>query len=390
MEKTKQFNTYTDFLRDRKFILWILTGDEQLDRHWKEFLSEHPECVDNFNQAVHHATNIKFNEARLSDEEYEALRLRIHASLRTIQKKRKRIRFAWWGVATCALVFGAIFFFSRLEELPEPMVNEESMAVLTETLDDEDIRFFHGDSIVSFAEDIRLMMGHDGSVVVSCADEEEWIEKVEGEKNELVVPYGKRSKVRLEDGTEVWLNSGSSLKFPARFSAKAREVTLSGEMYIEVAADSVRPFIVHTECFEVYVHGTKFDISAYEEEAVPYCVLIEGNVAVHPKWGPAVAMEEGEQVVYSARQLQKKKVRPSKYTSWKDGYLELDDTSLADVLRQMERYYNLSFEYKNKVHLNGKKASGKIYLSENMNNVLSAISLLYSVDFTFSNQEDSP
>lgn len=390
MEGTKMFNTYTDFLHDRKFILWMLTGDEVLNRHWKEFLNEHPECTDSFHQAVQHAANIKFNEERLSDEEYETLRLRIHASLRAIQKRRKRRRFTWWGAAIGVLVLGMIYFFTRLGEKPKLVVDEKPVAVLTETLDDEDIRFFHGDSLVSFTEDIRLMMRHDGSAVVARADEEEWIEKVEGEKNELVVPYGKRSKVRLQDGTEVWLNSGSSLKFPASFSAKTREVTLSGEMYIEVASDSMRPFIVHTDCFDVHVHGTKFDVSAYGEDAIPYCVLIEGNVMVRPKWGSEVVMKEGEQVMYRNQQLQKKKVQSSQYISWKDGHLELNDTSLADVLRHIERYYNLAFEYKNESHLNGKKASGKIYLSEDMSNVLSAISLLYSVDFTFSNLENSP
>lgn len=390
MEKTKQFNTYTDFLHDRKFVLWILTGDEQLERHWKEFLNEHPECTDSFHEAMQHATNIKFNEARLSGEEYETLRLRIHASLRTIRKRRKRLRFTWWGVAICVLLFGVVFYLSRSEGPTEPVAGEELLAVVTERLDDEDIRFFHDDTLVSFTENIRLLMRRDGSAVVSGADETEWIEKVEGDKNELVVPYGKRSKVKLEDGTEVWLNSGSSLKFPARFSAKSREVTLSGEMYIEVVPDSLRPFIVHTKHFDVHVHGTRFDLSAYNERVIPYCVLVEGEVVVHAKSGEAAVMEVGDLVAFREQQLQKRKVHPTKYICWKDGYLELDDTSLGDVLLQVERYYNLAFEYKNKAHLNQKKASGKIYLSENMNNVLSAISLLYSVDFTFSNQEESP
>lgn len=379
-----------DFLHDKDFILWILTGDDKLDRYWKEFLEEHPAYTELFNQAVQHSANIKLNEARLSDEEYESLRQRIHASLNTIQKRRRRSRLAWWGTAVCALLIGMLVYFMRSGEEGPLMVEEEPVAVLTEALDAKDIRFVHGESILSFPGDIRLQMRRDGSAVVLRADDEEWIEKVDGDKNELVVPYGKRSKVRLEDGTEVWLNSGSSLKFPARFTGKTREVTLAGEMYIEVAKDSLRPFIVHTDCFDIHVHGTKFDISAYEEEEVPYCVLIEGSVVVHPRWGAEMKLAKNEKVGYYGQQLMKQKVQPSKYTCWKDGYLELDNTRLTDVLRQLERYYNLSFEYKNKAHLNGKKASGKIYLSENMGNVLSAISILYSVDFSFLNQDESP
>ena len=390
MEETKRFNAYTDFLHDKDFVLWILTGDDKLDRYWKKFLEEHPACTELFNRAVQHSANIKLNEAHLSDEEYESLRRRIHTSLNAIRKRRRRSRLVWWGTAVGVLLIGTLLYFMRsVEEEPLP-IEEEPVAVLTEALDAKDIRFVHGESVLSFPGDIRLQMRRDGSAVVLRADDEEWIEKVEGERNELLVPYGKRSKVRLEDGTEVWLNSGSSLKFPARFTGKTREVTLAGEMYIEVAKDSLRPFIVHTDCFDIHVRGTKFDISAYEEEEVPYCVLIEGSVVVRPRWGTEMKLEENEKVVYRRQQLIKQKVQPSKYVCWKDGYLELDDTRLTDVLRQLERYYNLSFEYKNKAHLNGKKASGKIYLSENMGNVLSAISILYSVDFSFSNQDESP
>lgn len=362
-----------------------------MGQYWEEFLEEHPECADRFHRAVQHSANIKLNQARLSDEEHEALRLRIHASLLGMRKRRKRFRFAWWGAALCALAVGAALSLFRSETIVKSAGSgEEPVAVLTETLDDEDIRFVHGDSTASFPGNIRLQMRRDGSAIVVRADNEEWIEKIEGDRNELVVPYGKRSKVRLEDGTEVWLNSGSSLKFPTRFSGATREVTLVGEMYIEVVADKVRPFIVRTEYFDIRVHGTKFNVSAYDEALAPYCVLIEGSVAMRPKWGAEVTMEKNDKVVYRGQQLMKQKVSSSKYTSWKDGYLELDNASLADVLRRLERYYNLSFEYKNKAHLNGKKASGKIYLSEEMSNVLSAISILYSVDFTFLNQDDTP
>lgn len=210
---------------------------------------------------------------------------------------------------------------------------------------------------------------------------QEKIRMEQNEVNELVVPYGKRSKVKLEDGTEIWLNSGSVLKFPTHFSGEKREVSLKGEMYAEVAADSKKPFIVHTAHFDVQVYGTRFNVSAYEDEAVPSCVLVDGIVGFRPESGPETRMKANEKVLYDGKQCEKRKVSASRYTCWKEGYLELDDANMVDVLNRIGRYYNLSFNFGDKKQLTGKRCSGKIYLSDNIDNVLTTISLLYSTDY---------
>lgn len=383
MEKAKQFTAYTDFLRDEDFIVWVLTRDEALGRYWKDFLELHPECVELFNEAVRCSASIKMNHARLSGRDKEMLRLRIHASLREKRRRRKRRVAVWQGVAAAILLAGVIFFLFRAGGKAKG-AEEKAAAVMWQELDDENIRFVHGDSVDLFSQNVRLLMGRDGSAVVfqPAGTERIHIEE-EGEMNELVVPYGKRSKVKLEDGTEIWLNSGSTLRFPVRFAGPKREVTLDGEMYAEVATDALRPFVVHTPKFDVRVSGTKFNLSAYAEDGAPYCVLAQGEVSVHTGFSRGIRMKPDEMVVYHNRQLTKRPVRSSRYTCWKDGYLELDDSNLSDVLRQIGRYYNISFDFTDKARVNKKKSSGKIYLSDNVDNVLKALSLLYSVDFSF-------
>lgn len=383
MGKAKQFTRYTDFLRDEDFIVWVLSRDEALEQYWKDFLNLHPEYTGLFNEAVRHSASIKMNRAKLSAGDKEALRLRIHASLRDIHRRRKRQLALWQGVAAAVLLAGVIFFLFRANVRGEGAA-KKTAAVTWQELDEENIRFVHGDRVDVFSRNVRLLMGRDGSAVVfQPAGSERILIEDEGEMNELVVPYGKRSKVKLEDGTEVWLNSGSTLRFPVRFTGAKREVTLRGEMYVEVATDSLRPFVVHTGPFDVRVSGTKFNISAYAEDAAPYCVLAQGEVTVRSRFSPGVVMKPDEMVVCHNRQLSKRPVRSSRYTCWKDGYLELDDSKLSAVLRQIGRYYNISFHFTDKARLNKKKSSGKIYLSDNVDNVLKALSLLYSIDFSF-------
>lgn len=383
MEKAKQFTAYTDFLRDEDFIVWVLTRDETLGQYWKDFLELHPEYTELFDEAVRRSASIKMNRSELSAGDKEALRLRIHASLHDIRRRRRRRLTVWQGVAVAVLLAGVILYLFRANSKAN-RTEEKPASVMWQTRGEESVRFIHGDSVNFFPQNVRMLMGRDGSAVVfqPAGTERIRIEE-EGEMNELAVPYGRRSKVKLEDGTEVWLNSGSTLRFPVRFADTKREVTLRGEMYVEVATDSTRPFVVHTGQFDVCVSGTKFNISAYEEDRAPYCVLAQGEVTVRTPFSPGIVMKPDEIVVCRNRQLSRRPVRASRYTCWKDGYLELDNSSLPDVLRQIGRYYNIAFDFKDETRMNGKKSSGKIYLSDKVDNVLKALSLLYSVDFSF-------
>lgn len=102
MEKAKQFNSYKDFLHDKVFILWILTGSPKLEQYWKTFLNDHPEAAGHFNEAIHHSANIKLNQSRMSNEEHESLRMRIRDSSTVARQKRKLKKWLWWIVALCS------------------------------------------------------------------------------------------------------------------------------------------------------------------------------------------------------------------------------------------------------------------------------------------------
>jgi len=153
-------------------------------------------------------------------------------------------------------------------------------------------------------------------------------------------------------------------------------VKLRGEMYAEVAHDPDRPFLVKTDELDLKVYGTDFNLSAYED-AAPWVVLVEGSVGVKAAGGKEMKLAPNERIVRNQNGLlEKSRVNVSSFVSWKDGYLTYEKTPIAEVLKQIERYYNLSFNLDDQVSLQGVSCSGKIILTDNLDNVLTALTLI--------------
>src|SRR5690606_13807238 len=131
----------------------------------------------------------------------------------------------------------------------------------------EDIQLITEEDSLLFQNDVQVEFDKTGKAKIRQVDsEEKTVELTKSKQSTLIVPYGKRSTLTLSDGSKVWLNSGSVLECPAQFTGNNREVRLaSGEIYIEVAPDSQKPFHVSTSDFNVKVYGTKFNVSAYAD-----------------------------------------------------------------------------------------------------------------------------
>ncbi|WP_270089087.1 FecR family protein [Sphingobacterium sp. SYP-B4668] len=165
--------------------------------------------------------------------------------------------------------------------------------------------------------------------------------------NAVEVPKGGQYKVTLPDGTKVWLNAASSLRYPTQFIGDLREVELTGEGYFDVTADKSMPFVVKSRGQFVKVLGTEFNINAYENEALVSTTLIEGKVHVSraANRGDVRELHPGQQAVMSSGRIDIKNVNVSYYTGWKDGKFIVNREKLTVVLRQIERWYDVSFEY---------------------------------------------
>jgi len=257
------------------------------------------------------------------------------------------------------------------------LAKSDKELIIGELLHNQDIQFITSGEAISFDNDVEVKLDEEGTVEITQRDSDVTQLAVNRDQiNSLIVPFGKRSTLTLGDGTRIWLNSGSVLEFPSKFSGKSREVRLtSGEMYVEVAHDKNKPFYVHTSDFKVRVYGTKFNLSSYES-APHSVVLVEGSVGVMTNAAETLLKPNEQLLISEEGALERQMVDVTRYISWKDGYLLLDKTPMTDVLEQVGRYYNLSFNYEQDMNLQKRTCSGKIYLSENLDNVMTTIALL--------------
>jgi len=168
---------------------------------------------------------------------------------------------------------------------------------------------------------------------------------------EINVTYGSKLRTELPDGTVVWLNSGSTLKYPQSFSKKNRQATLSGEGYFDVTPDRLNPFLVKTGTLDLKVLGTQFNVMAYPDENYVSTTLEKGRISVEkPCSGKKISrlcfLEQGEHVVFQKKSGTVKKfvTNTDKYTSWKEGKLIFRNDPLSLVIKRLGRWYNTEIE----------------------------------------------
>ncbi len=177
--------------------------------------------------------------------------------------------------------------------------------------------------------------------------------------NTVSTPRGGQYQVVLSDGSKVWLNAASSLRFPAVFKGKTREVEITGEAYFEVAKNAAMPFFVKTGRFVVEVLGTHFNIMAYNNESFIKTTLLEGAVKVRS--GNSIHfLKPGQQALLNAQGQTKiiEDVDVDDETAWKNGLFQFKDAGIETVMRQAERWYNVTISYEGKIPV--KQFTGRI------------------------------
>ena len=166
----------------------------------------------------------------------------------------------------------------------------------------------------------------------------------------ITTPPGVKSQAELPDGTKVWLNSGSSLKYPATFSGKERNVQLEGEAFFDVAKDKGKPFFVNLGKIGIEVVGTTFNIINHGQEEQIEVVLASGKIKLYRgtnnKREILTEMNPGDGAIFDkpGNKLSIKSVDTEKYTSWINGRLVFRDDVMVDVARKLGRWYNIEIE----------------------------------------------
>jgi transmembrane sensor len=203
--------------------------------------------------------------------------------------------------------------------------------------------------------------------------------------NTLTVPRGSKVvNLTLSDGTKVWLNAESSLRFPVLFNSSERRVTVTGEAYFEVAKEKLRSFFVECNDFTTEVLGTHFNINAYADEQSGIVSLLEGSVKVSKSGKAAVMLSPGQQAETSF--LNKTPIPDAEAViAWKDGLFNFRNANIEAIMRQLARWYNLSVRYEGSVK--EKHFTGRIGREESVAEVLHLLELTDVIHFKIEGRE---
>lgn len=336
------------------------------------------------------------DEPLTGEELGQAIHARLPVSRPVIVPFRKRIRtWAAAAILILALITAAYFIWR-----PEQPAADPVKAVLPAVQD-----------IAPGGNRATLTLG-DGSVVILDSTASGWsqlqgnsqVEKLgegslayrpgtaAGEApvmyNTITTPRGGQYQVTLSDGTKVWLNAASSIRFPVIFSGPERRVEVTGETYFEVAKNPVRPFRVRAGQTEVEVLGTHFNLNAYDDESAIRTTLLEGKVKVSvpesgqsPRFlspGQQSGIQPGGRVTISDR------VDTEEAVAWIHGRFQFKSTDLRTILRQIARWYDVDIEYRGAVDLH---FTGQLTRNQHVSKVLETLALTGEVKFSIQNRK---
>ncbi len=231
--------------------------------------------------------------------------------------------------------------------------------------------------VLANQHNIKVDKTADGKLVYDASNKQADVADSHSEYNTISTPNGGQYQVVLPDGTHVWLNAASSLKFPVAFIGKERNVELSGEAYFEVAKNKSMPFRVTINQSIVEVLGTHFNIMGYKDEKSTKTTLLEGSVKII-SGNEHRLIVPGEQACINGG-IQIAKVNTAQVIEWKNGNFNFSHENIQSIMRKVSRWYDVSIEYQGAVTREG--FVGTVPRSENISEVLNTLELTGIVHF---------
>ena len=335
----------SDYDRLRQLFIEKISGiisaeDEQLLQQW---LANDSGARDTWNALLQEAELLDVDRFMEDTDPKRDLSVLKEA----ISPRQRRHLSNWQAAAAGLLLTAAGFYFMHRNQLRQPASDQiNTQQVTTEqgtvrlTTDDGqsiDLRQTRKETISLNGMRLRT----DGEELYTEPTDEEV------RMNTLFVPAKEHYRIVLPDGSKVWLNSASKLRFPSRFTGPDRTVELDGEGYFEIQANKEQPFIVHTERAQILVLGTSFNLRAYTAQPL-HTALIDGGVRLTADNGRSVQLAPGDAAEYTGKGvLNKSAFDPDEVLAWREGIYYFHNTSLEDLAIVIERWYGLSVTFNN-------------------------------------------
>lgn len=290
-------------------------------------------------------------------------------------------KWAVYAAAAVLLIASGLFWYVGNPNI-QP-VDEEQMAVI-EAGSDKAVLILEDGTEMSL-KDLRLGdVAIDGKVWANKAADGELQYGKQGQEeikyHTIRTPRGGQFQVTLADGTKVWLNAASSIRFPTAFTGNERFVEMEGEVFFDVQRDTGKPFVVQLGDQRVTVLGTQFNIMGYLDEEDVKTSLIEGKVSVDVGGG-SYTLRPGERSVYDKAQkgVRKETFDPEEILAWQAGYFIFNGESIEQAMRKIARWYDVEVEYQGNMH--GKLFSGTISRFGQVEDILDMLALTGTVTF---------
>ena len=367
---------------DIEFANRLLTRREELnDEEVTAWLKEkdHVELLDEIAAIRQKLSGQSYGEN--GEEEFLYLEKSIY------DRKSRRMTLRWSIAASIILLVG--LFVGRTingvrdiheeQELAKSVMQPGTSKAILMMADGKEVVLEQGQNLnILLNERVRVATSSQGIVY-----EEYGKGMVTEEYNKLTTPVGGEYSLVLSDGTKVFLNADSELKYPVEFSDGKRIVDLKGEAYFEVHKDSLRPFIVRMNGAEVTVLGTSFNVNTDGEDGQIYTTLVNGSVRVSSvKNGQAEVLKPGMQSVMDVQsgQLTVREVDVEPYVAWREGRFVFRAMTLDLIMRQLQRWYDFEVFYQNP-ELKDYEFRGVIKRDMDLDKVLSVIKVTTNVDF---------
>lgn len=360
----------------RKFLSGNLTGEEQsqLD-DWLNASPQNKQFLESFRQAKNIEDDLSIVRKLDANKAWNKLNNKNRTGITSIGK---------WslGIAATITFLVGSFVLWRTELTTDN--SKEKHAVIAQP---QDIAPATSGAILVLADGTKISLDNDSTKTLTknnnlVGNSNELIVKatdqaIPTQYNSLIVPKASFYKMTLVDGTKVWVNALSQLKFPAQFSKTERRVFLEGEAYFEVAHNPDRPFIVESKGNEIKVLGTHFNVNSYSEEV--RTTLAEGKVEVRRN-NQHVELLPGEYVWSSPDNLIKGEADLQRDLSWHNNEFYFKKESIVDIAHQLSRWYDLDVKFRGNVQLD-KEYTGSIERDVKLSQVLEMLSYVSNLKF---------
>ena len=332
--------------------------------------------------------SVKMNDYHFSDDEKRKAMIQLEQRLHAYDRRHRWYQLAKAAViALCVAGLGVTAWHFTREAADDAAqtarIVPRNLDMVLTTTDGHSLNLSEGGQIA--CSELGYLTIKGAGQTLKCMPSQAQKAADDSQTCELRVPEGKRTQIELSDGSRVWVNSATTVRFPISFEADKRNIMVDGEVYLEVAHKSDQPFTVEANGITVQVLGTKFGVTAYSSQTTSRVVLAEGKVDVQAGDTTRYTLQPGQMLELVDGSAQLSDVEAYTYISWKDGLLYFDGTPLCEVLARLSKQYAVDINCSpTSAHL---KLYGKLILEDCVEEVLDNLTVIEPITYEVRNNQ---